>query len=352
MNGRCPVCLQDLPQGVDDHELQARLTQLTAKEAQRQAEADIRKLETQLRQTQRKAEKAERQKSREVERARKEGETQAKREAAEQNRELEQERRCSHREKEQLRRQVENLRRQLEKRTSNQLGDQAEVDLLAELKAHFPGDDIKQVPHGTKGADIIHNVMDGPKKLGRIVYESKNVSTWQNQFVTKAKDYQTQYKTPYVLIVTQVLPRRKRGLCVEKGIPVVEPRMALALADILRGAIEDIGGMRLSNTAREGKAQELFQYVLSDEFVTHFDQIQESVNGLREQQVKEREWHASAWQRQSSLYEHIDSRRRDIEVRIKGITRDLRTPGNGQALTSEPFRVAQGQAVPSPRRSL
>src|SRR5262249_31525707 len=105
--------------------------------------------------------------------------------------------------------------------------------LLAELKAEFPGDHIEPVRHGAKGADIIHDIMDGSKKLGRIVYESKNVSTWQNEFVTKAKRYQTQYNTPYVLIVTRVLPRRKRGLCIVKDVPVVEPRMALDLAAIL-----------------------------------------------------------------------------------------------------------------------
>lgn len=89
--------------------------------------------------------------------------------------------------------------------------------------------------------------------------------------------------------------------------------------------------MRLSNTAREGKAQELFEYVLSDEFVTRFRQIRESVQALREQQHKERDWHENAWQTHSKLYDQIDSRRRDIEERIKAITHDLRTHGNGRA---------------------
>jgi hypothetical protein len=312
------------------------------RQADRLADDAIRKLqaqyEKQLQQAQRDVEKAQRQTSREVERARKEAEKQAERTVAQQNQnklerlqyEREQERARHYRESEQLRRKFEEVCRKLEKQTSEQLGNQAEVNLFAELRAEFPGDHIEQVRHGTKGADIIHDVMDGSKKLGRIIYESKNVSTWQNEFVSKAKRYQTQYNTPYVLIVTRVFPQRKRGLCIVKDIPVVEPRMAVALAAILRDGIAEIGKMRLSNTAREGKTQELFDYVLSNEFVTRFRQIRESVQALREQQDKERDWHENAWQTHSKFYDQIDSRRRDIEERIKAITRDVRTHGNGR----------------------
>jgi len=350
MNRRCPVCGQELPQSVDEQTLQTRLKEVAApeiaREAKRQAdrlaEVATRKLEAQyekqLQQAERDTEKAQRQMSREVQRARKEAEKQAKRAVAQQNQtklerlqsEREQERARHHREAEQLRRKFEEVCRKLEKQTSEQLGDQAEVSLFAELRAEFPGDHIEQVRHGAKGADIIHDVMDGSKKLGRIIYESKNVSIWQNEFVTKAKRCQTQYNTPYVVIVTRVFPRRKRGLCIVKDIPVVEPRMASALAAILREGIAEIGKMRLSNTARKGKAQDLFSYVVSDEFVTRFRQIRESIQSLREQQDKERDWHENAWQTHTKLYDQIDSRRRDIEERIKAITRDARTHGKGR----------------------
>jgi hypothetical protein len=351
MNRRCLLCGQELPQGVDEHTMQARLRHLAApeiaREAKRQAtqlaETATRKLEAQhekqLQQAQRDAEKIQRQMSREVERARKEAEKQAKRAVAQQNQtklerlqyERDQERARHHRETEQLRRKFEEVCRKLEKQTSEQLGDQAEVNLFAELRAEFPGDHIEQVRHGAKGADIIHDVMDGSKKLGRIIYESKNVSTWQNEFVSKAKRCQTQYNTPHVIIVTRVFPRRKRGLCNVKDIPVVEPRMAIALAVILRDGIAEIGRMRLSGTAREGKAQALFNYVLSDEFMTRFRQIRESIEALREQQHKERDWHENAWQTHTKLYDQIDARRRDIEERIKAITREVRSHGNGRA---------------------
>jgi hypothetical protein len=343
MNPRCPVCEQELPQGLDEHTLRGRLQKLAAPEVAREArsqadrlvEAATRKI---LAQHQRELRRAELRTSREINQARKEAEKQAKHAAAQQNQNklerLELERnmdRARHRrEMDQMKRKLEEACSKAEKLTSDQLGDQAEVNLHAELRAEFPGDNIEQVRHGAKGADIIHDVMDGNKKMGRIIYESKNVSTWQNEFVNKAKRCQTQYNTPYVLIVTRMFPRRKRGLCIVRDIPVVEPRMAIALAAIIREGIAEIGRMRLSNTAREDKAADLFNYVLSDEFVTRFRQIRESVQSLREQQNKERDWHENAWQTHTKLYDQIDSRRRDIEERIKTITRDLRIQGNGR----------------------
>ncbi|MFL6211367.1 MAG: hypothetical protein ACJ74W_21140 [Pyrinomonadaceae bacterium] len=345
MNRRCPLCNQELPPSFDDKRLQAQIKQLAApeisREARRLADEQVdeaqRKVELkyrkQLQQAQRDVAEANRRKERDIERVRREAEKQAKNTIAQQSHarlerlqhDHEQERARHNRETEQLRRKFEEVSRKLEKQTSEQLGSQAEVNLFAELRAAFPGDHIEQVHRGAKGADIIHDVMDGSKQLGRIVYESKNGSTWQNGFVTNAKQYQTRYNTPYVLIVTRTFPRGERGLCTRKDIPIIEPRMACSLAAILRDGIAEIGNMRLSNTARNGKAQELFNYVLSDDFTTRFRQIRESVQELREQQNRERDWHENVWQAQARLHNQIDSRRRDIEEQIKTITRE--TPG-------------------------
>ena len=261
------------------------------------------------------------QKGREHQKALKEAEKQAKVVVAQQNQaklerlqtEREQDRTRHHREKEQWRRKFEEMQRKLDTQTSEQLGNQAEVNLLAELKAAFPGDRFEPVKTGVKGADIIHHVMDGSKELGRIVYESKNVSSWQHAFVSKAKRYQTQYDTPYVLIVSRVFPLKERNLCILKDIPVVEPRMAIALAHILRDGVLEIGRLRLSNGQKSGKAQELFSYVLSSEFATRFRQMQGCVAELREQQTKERDWHENVWQKEAKLFDQIESRRREIE---------------------------------------
>ena len=139
---------------------------------------------------------------------------------------------------------MKSLNRQLEKKSGEQFGEMAELDLFAELKCAFPTDRIERVGRGVKGADIVHTVMDGNTVAGRIVYESKNVSTWQNAFIEQAKKYHAQYETPYVIVVSRVFPKKQRGMCVVDDVPVVEPRLATTLAAVMRDGILEIAKLR------------------------------------------------------------------------------------------------------------
>jgi hypothetical protein len=220
-----------------------------------------------------------------------------------------------------LQTQLDEMSRKLEKHTGEQLGQEAETDLLTQLKQAFSADKIEPIGRGVKGADIVQYVREDGKDVGRIVYESKNVSSWQNKFVSQAKRYQSQYDTPNVMIVTSAFPRKKKGLCVVKDLPVVEPRLAVALASILRDGILEVARLRITQVERERKGHQLFDYIVGDKFRTRFGEIADSVMSLREHQQKERDWHENAWESETKLHEKIDARRREIDSQIKSITR-------------------------------
>jgi hypothetical protein len=169
--------------------------------------------------------------------------------------------------------QLDNLSRKLEKQSGEQLGAEAELDLFTELKHAFPGDRIERIGRGVKGADIVHQVMDGTKVAGRIIYESKNTSDWTKSFIAQAKKYQTQYETPHVLIVSRVFPSKEKGLCVVKDIPVVERRTAVALATVIREGVIEIAKLKLSGKFHDEKSQELFEYIVGDKFCTRFREM-------------------------------------------------------------------------------
>lgn len=216
--------------------------------------------------------------------------------------------------------QLDAMSRKLEKKTGEQLGDEGELDLLVELRKAFQKDRIERIGRGKKGADIVQEVTEDSKVVGRIIYESKNVSTWSNKFIEQAKKYQSQYDTPNVIVVSQAFPSKKKGLCILKGIPVVDLRQTVSLATIMREGILTVASLRLSGQARDEKAQELFDYIISDKFVTRFREVGEHVTTLRDRQLKEREWHEIAWEQQKRIYDQLDSRRREIDSHIKAIT--------------------------------
>lgn len=217
--------------------------------------------------------------------------------------------------------QLDDLSRKLEKQSGEQLGAEAELDLFTELRHVFPNDKIERIGRGVKGADIVHEVMDGTKVVGRIIYESKNTSDWNKAFIAQAKKYKTQYETPHVLIVSRVLPSKGKGLCVVKDIPVVERRTAVALATVIREGVIEIAKLRLSGRFHDEKSQELFEYIVGDKFCTRFREMAENIASLREQQRKERTWHENAWQAESKIHERIEGRHREVDAQIRAIVR-------------------------------
>ncbi len=218
-----------------------------------------------------------------------------------------------------LRAQLENLSRKLEKQTGEQKGEEAELDLLAQLRQAFLGDRINRVGRGVKGADIVHEVMDGTQIAGRIIYESKNVANWQNGFLRQAGKYRRLYETPYVMIVSRVFPKKEKDFCVAEGIPVVTPRMAVSLASVIRDGIIEIARLRLTGSGRGEKGQELLDYLVSDKFATRFNGLAECLTSLKGQQSKEKRWHENSWEERSSLHDRIDQNHREIDAQLRSI---------------------------------
>ena len=361
---KCPICGQLLPKAIDARELHSRLERITAQgrakerqalerdfhrrlsgaveaERERLRRSAEREVRSELLDAKRRAERAERDKNREIDRLRREGERTAERRAemaakiaAKQNRaeieeleaKREKDRARYEADRARLQNQLDQLSRKLDKQGADQLGKEAETDLLLELSKTFQGDRIDPIRRGVKGADIIHDIMEDGKRLGRIVYESKNVSTWSNKFITQAKQYQTQYDTPNVIVVSRSFPQKKKGLCILKNVPVVDPQMAICLASIMRDGIREVGLARVTRAGREEKAHKLFEYILSDKFVTRFREMAESVESLRERQRKERDWHEDAWDEQSNLYDKIDARRREVDSQIRTIIKKPTKP--------------------------
>lgn len=243
----------------------------------------------------------------------------AKREAAEDAREKEQLKHTV--EMSRLQSKVDDLNRQLEKKSGEQFGEEGELDLYAELVREFPSDDIERIGRGVKGADILHTVMDGERTAGCIVYESKNVSTWLNTFITQAKKYHTQYETPYVMVVSRVFPKKQRGMCVVDDVPVVEPRLAATLASVMREGILEIAKLRLTKVGADDKARELFAFVVGNEFQTRFRDMADAVEGLQNIQKAERTWHENQWSKQSRLHAQIEGRHREVNAKLQLIVK-------------------------------
>ncbi|MFZ1009793.1 MAG: hypothetical protein WAN65_23350, partial [Candidatus Sulfotelmatobacter sp.] len=198
-----------------------------AAKARREAESNVRK---QLLDTEKRATIAEERGRKEVEQARRTFDSRVRKEVADAVRiavrenegeldkiqaEREREKLRHETEKARLQGKLEDLSRKMDKQSGEELGSEAERDLLLELQNAFQRDDIRRIGRGVMGADILHAIKHEDKIVGRIIYESKNTGNWGKAFISQAKKYQSQYETTHVMIVTRTFPPKRKGFCVE-----------------------------------------------------------------------------------------------------------------------------------------
>jgi hypothetical protein len=344
MPNKCPLCLQVLPKGVHQHELDARLNKLTSPflvEARKKIEEEAnQKVEERVRREVKTATARAEKEARE--KVQKESQSYIKKQvaaaihASQEEKEnlkekLARERRLRAEETTTLKSKVEDLERTVEKQRSDQLGAEAQADLLTELQHAFSHQDkIEVIPRGIKGADIVQHVMDGDKVAGRIIYESKNTLGWDDKWITRAKEYQREYETPHVMIVSRVLPGKLKGMCEKKGIPVIEGvRIAVSFATVLRAKVIEIAKLRLSNGSSAKKHQDLFNYMTGDKFGTRFREMADCISTLDKLQHDERNQHENMWEKESKIHAQIERGYREIDAQIRTITTGA---SNGKAL--------------------
>jgi hypothetical protein len=196
---------------------------------------------------------------------------------------------------------LELLQRQLEKKTADELGEGAEVDLYETLRDAFPTDDIKRVKKGEAGADIIHTVIEDGRSCGTLVYDSKNRGSWQNLCVTKLAKDKIAAKADHAILTSPAFPAGASQLHHQDGVIVANPARALAVVQMLRKHIVHVSTLQLSEQDRDEKQDALYQFMMSDRCRGLFEQIEVASEDLFELDVKEQRAHTSTWKRRGEL---------------------------------------------------
>jgi hypothetical protein len=214
---------------------------------------------------------------------------------------------------------LEDLARQLERKTANELGEGAEVDLFESLKQEFEGDLIKRVSKGAAGADIIHDVVYGGKVCGRIVYDAKNRNAWRNECVTKLREDQIAAEAEHAILSSLKFPADARQLHIQDGVIVANPARVLALVQLLRRHMVQIHTLRLSNVERDSKTDALYEFIRSERCLQLFARIDGHAESLLKLQAQERKAHDTTWKRQGMVYRAIQKDGAELSTEIDRI---------------------------------
>jgi hypothetical protein len=222
-------------------------------------------------------------------------------------------------EKQKLTGKLEELTRQLEKKSAEERGEGAEVNLFEALKEAFPRDNIKRVGKGAQGADIIHEFVHNNKVCGRIVYDCKDRSQWRDDYATKLRADQIAAKAEHAILSSRTFPKDQRQLCERGGVLIANPARVIALVQLIRRHAVQLSTLRLSNEKRAQKTAALYEFIRSERCAQLFERIDAQAAELLKLQEKEKKDHDSLWKKQGTLFRGVQKACGDLTSEIDRI---------------------------------
>jgi hypothetical protein len=204
-----------------------------------------------------------------------------------------------------LEEQLQDMQRQLQKRTADELGEGAELELHDVLKDAFDGDKIRRVQKGTPGADIVHEIVHNGKVCGKIVYDSKNRNIWKNDYATKLRQDQIAEKADHAILSSNKFPAGAKQLHLQDHVIIAYPARVLALAELLRNQIVQMHELRVSNEAREEKTAALYEFITSERCGQLLDSVEAMIRKLEQIEVDEEKAHRAVWKKRGELLKSV-----------------------------------------------
>ena len=225
------------------------------------------------------------------------------------------------RENGQLQQKVDTLSRQLQRKTADELGEGAEVDVYDALREAFTSDNITRVKRGEPGADIRHEVLDKGSACGAIVLDSKNRQAWQNGYVTKLREDQVAAKADHAVLATTVFPSGKKELYVdeETGVIVVSRARVCEIVELLRSSMVRMRILKLSLSQRNEKRDLLYRYIASDEYRQHQQEAARLAGELSDLDVEEKREHDKVWLKRGKMVTRLRNVVRQVEAEVGAI---------------------------------
>lgn len=200
----------------------------------------------------------------------------------------------------------EDLKRKLEQGSQQMQGEVLELAVEEILQKEFPYDEVKPVPKGMTGADILQNVNAMPgKQSGTIIWEMKRTKAWSPQWIEKLKTDQRQVKAEFAVIVSQVVPDGIKRFGLVDGIWVCEFDCIVGMAYALRNQLIDLHTAKASMTGQKDKMTVLYSYITSTEFRHRVEAIIEAFSNMQTEIEKERRWFSQKWAREEKNLRNV-----------------------------------------------
>src|SRR3984885_335178 len=305
----------------------AKQKQAAEKKANEEAETKIKKVAAERDRIAKKLKDSREREAEVLKRVQEDGDKQRQKELMEQRQALQKEKKITllkqdakfNREREALQKKMQLMDKQLQKKTANELGDGAEIDLFEALRESFPGAKIARIPKGQAGADIQHEVLYKGVSCGKIIVDSKNRQSWQNSFVTKLRQDQVEAGAEHAVLATTVFPAGKKEMCIESGVIVIAPARVVHITQLLRDAMVTMHVKGLSLQERSSKMTRLYKLITSESYARKFSEAGKLTEEILELDVQEKKAHDNVWKKRGALATRMNNVLREVGTEVAAV---------------------------------
>jgi hypothetical protein len=176
-------------------------------------------------------------------------------------------------------------------------GEIMELDLETTMKNAFRDDDIEPIAKGTKGGDI-RQIVKSPRGTvcGVMLWEIKRTKNWVDAWIPKLKEDLRNEKANIPIIVTEVMPKSiTDDIGTLNGVWICKSTTAVILATLLRKSLLDAGLQKALADNRGTKADALYNFITSHEFVQQIEAMVETYQEMALQITKEKTYYTKFW---------------------------------------------------------
>ncbi len=193
----------------------------------------------------------------------------------------------------------EELNRKLNQQSQQLQGEVLELDLEEKLHEAFPYDELKPVPKGINGGDIIQEIKNKyGNSAGSILWETKRTKTWDKKWLEKLKDDMRKINASDCVLVTEILPSHVRIYDRVDNVWVTSYEFALKLASVLRLGLMNVAIAKSAASHTDEQLKDLYRVITSDSFKNKFDARDEIITVMKKELEAEKSSTERRWERQ------------------------------------------------------
>lgn len=240
------------------------------------------------------------------------------------------------RERQALEKKISDMSRRV-KKGAGEVGEGAEIDIYDELRGAFPEDQIARL-EGKGGADLLHDIRYKGKSAGKILIDSKPRAAWQQAFVTRLRQDQSETGADHAILSTPIFPAGRRELFIESGVIVVAPARVRAIVEVLRKALIAMHVAKLSETERSDKLARLYRFITSPGFKRKVSEASDLAGEALQIDVDEKRAHDNVWKKRGTVLTRIRNVLREIDTDVSAI---IESKDEAIVLRPAAFRVKE-----------